>query len=233
MQRYLGKTYYVVAPLHYILSMVAVFFLFSVLSTPNMLGLYWCLNSPPKIQAFTSLPLQSGSSWFTIMIAGLFITIPNCYLSAVKNFGVGFLFGLPVLGSIVAYSMTGDVLLSDLQGQLQETLTEIDRLFSQLSSFINQFHIFVNQTGINVITDAQGQLGIDVLDTLDDSIAQQYANRVNVFDSLIHNHIHSIENLLERISEIEEQISHSNNNYSSQLSEYTDRLAQLIRLYGH
>jgi hypothetical protein len=114
------------------------------------------------------------------MIAGLFITIPSSYLSILKSFGIGFLFGVPALGSIVAYSMTGDVLLDDLNGQLQETFTEIDRLFSQLGNFINQFHSFVNQTGINVITDAQGELGIDVIDTLDDSIAQQYANRVNV-----------------------------------------------------
>ncbi len=227
-------TYYKVASFHYVLTIIVVFF-FSLLyiSMPKVLGLYWSFNSPHKPQPITSLPLQSGSSWVTIIIAGLFITIPSCYLSAVKNFGLGFLFGLPVLGNIVAYSITGDVLLNDLQGQLQETLTEIDRLFSQLSSFINQFHNFVNQTGINVITDAQGQLGIDVVNTLDDSIAQQYANRINVFDSLIHNHIHSIENLLERVSDIEQQIRQSNDNSSSQLSEYRDRLAQLIHLYGH
>lgn len=233
----MGKTYYLVAHFHYVLSMAAVFALFSAwyFWIPKISGLYLCLNSPHKPQAIPSLPLplQSGNNWVTIMIAGLFITIPSSYLSIVKSFGIGFLFGVPALGSIVAYSMTGDVLLDDLNGQLQETLTEIDRLFSQLGNFINQFHNFVNQTGINVITDAQGELGIDVIDTLDDSIAQQYANRVNVLDSLIHNHIHSIESLLGRVSEVEEQIRQSNSNYPFQLSEYTNRLAQFIRLYGH
>ncbi len=230
-------TYYVVTPFCYILSMGVVFALFSAwyFWIPKILALEWCFNSPHKPHAFTSLPLQSGNSFVTIVIAGLFLTIPSSYLSTVKNFGIGFLFGLPALalGNIVVYSMTGGVLLDDSHGQLQETLTEIDRLFSQLSTFINQFHNFVNQTGINVITDAQGELGIDVIGTLDDSTAQQYANRINILDSLIHNHIHSIENLLERVSEIEEQIRESDSNYVSQLSEYTDRLRQFLRLYGH
>jgi len=125
------------------------------------------------------------------MIADLFITISSSCLSIVKSFDIGFLFGISALKSIVAYSMTGDVLLNDLNDQLQETLTEIDRLFSQLDNFINQFHNFVNQTEINVIMNAQEKLSIDVIDTLDDSIAQYYANRVNVLNSLIHNHIHS------------------------------------------
>lgn len=231
------KTYYVVAHFHFVLYMAAVFVLFSAwyFWTPRIYGWYLCLNSRhiPKAIPSLPLPLQSGNNWVTIIIAGLFITIPSSYLSIVKSFGIGFLLGVPALGSIIAYSMTGDVLLDDLNGQLQETLREIDRLFSQLGNFINQFHNFVNQTGINVITDAQGDLGIDVMDTLDDTIAQQYANRVNVLDSLIHNHIHSIESLLGRVSELEEQITQSNSNYPCQLSEYANRLAQLIRLYGH
>lgn len=228
-------TYYIVAHIIFFLSLGGVFILSSALYylTPQMLGLDCCLNSPYKPYVFISLPLKSGNSFVTLVISGLFITIPSSYLSTVKNFGIGFLFGAPALVNVVVYSMTGDVLLDDLHHQLQETLTEIDRLFPQLSTFINQFHNFVNQTGINVITDAQGELGIDVLGNLDDSIAQQYANRINILDSLIHNHIHSIENLLERVSEIEEQIQQSNSNYASQLSQYSERLRQLIRLYGH
>jgi hypothetical protein len=52
-------------------------------------------------------------------------------------------------------------------------------------------------------------------------------------DSLIHNHIHSISNLLARGSEIEEQISELNSDYVSQLSEYSDRLRQLKSSYRH
>jgi uncharacterized coiled-coil protein SlyX len=179
--------------------------------------------------------LESGKNLVSIIIAGLIITIPSSYLSIVKNFGVGFLLGVPclALGNIAIYTMTGEVLLHDLNSQLQESLTEIERLFSQLSTFINQFHNFVNQTGINVISDAQGELGIDVVDTLDDSLAQQYANRINILDSLIHNHIHSIENTLERVSELEGRISELNSNYTSRLPEYTNRLSQLVRSYGH
>lgn len=192
-------------------------------------------NTHYKPYAFISLSLESGKNLVSIIIAGLIITIPSSYLSIVKNFGVGFLLGVPclALGNIAIYTMTGEVLLHDLNSQLQESLTEIERLFSQLSTFINQFHNFVNQTGINVISDAQGELGIDVVDTLDDSLAQQYANRINILDSLIHNHIHSIENTLERVSELEGRISELNSNYTSRLPEYTNRLSQLVRSYGH
>lgn len=202
---------------------------------PVKLKFKWILNTHYKAYAFITLPLESSKNFVSIIIAGLIVTIPSSYLSIVKNFGLGFFLGIPslALGNIVVYTMTGEVLLDDLNGQLLETLREMDRLFSQLSTFINQFHNFVNQTGINVITDAQGELGIDVVDTLDDSIAQQYANRINILDSLIHNHIHSIENTLERASGLEARINELDSNYTSRLPEYTNRLSQLVRSYGH
>ena len=150
---------------------------------------------------------------------------------------IGISFGLPVLTNIFVYAMTGDMTgdppLPNFNGELQNIITELARVLSQLSGFINQFHNFVNETGINVVTDAQGTIGIDVLETLDDSVALQYANRINVLDGLIHNHVHTIEHLLETASGLEEQIQESNSNYLSQLSQYRDRLTQLIQSYAH
>jgi DNA repair ATPase RecN len=123
--------------------------------------------------------------------------------------------------------------LSDLESELQGIIVELSRLLLQLNTFISQFHNFVIETGINVVTDASGALGIDVSGTLDDAIAQQYANRIEVLDSLIHNHIHSIENLLKRASEIEAQIMVLNGGYESQLAEFSARLTRLINSYRH
>ena len=134
---------------------------------------------------------------------------------------------------LIVYTTPGSVSSSDLQDQLGQITTELDRLLSQLNLFIAQFHNFVSQNNINVITDAQGELSIDVLRTLDDTTSQQYANRVDVFDSLIRNHIDSAETLLARMSELENQITGLDPNYVSRLQNYRDTLAQLIRTYGH
>lgn len=70
--------------------------------------------------------------------------------------------------------MTGSVSLENLEAELQVIFTELNRLLPQLSTFITQFNNFVIETGINVVTDASGALGIDVSATLDDAIAQQH-----------------------------------------------------------
>ena len=103
------------------------------------------------------------------------------------------LLGYPlVMMMMVVPYVIGNVPTVDLDGDLQKVILELDRLFPQLNDFINKFKDFVNETQINVITDAQGGLSIDVLEGLDDSIVQVYATKVKVLDSLIHNHIHKI-----------------------------------------
>jgi hypothetical protein len=179
------------------------------------------------------LTLKSGANYI-IIIGSIIITIPGFYISTIKNYGMGFLLAAGIgTATTTLYMMTSHVPLDDLIRQLQDIYSETDRLFSQLNTFITQFHNFVNDTGINVVTNVQGELGIDVLENLDDNLAQQYANRINVFDSLIHNHIHNLENILKRIIELEDQIRILDENYKTQSSLYNDRLKDLIRLYGH
>src|ERR1700738_2128885 len=179
------------------------------------------------------LTLKSGTN-FIIIIGSIIITIPGFYISAIKNYCIGFLLAAGIgTATTTLYMMTSHVPLDDLIIQLQDIYSEADRLFSQLNTFITQFHNFVNDTGINVVTNVQGELGIDVLENLDDNLAQQYANRINVFDSLIHNHIHNLEGLLKRIIELEDQMRILDENYKTQSSLYIDRLKDLIRLYGH
>ena len=121
----------------------------------------------------------------------------------------------------------------NVNGELQEIFIELARLLSQLNTFIDQFHSFVNETGINVITDAEGSLGVDVIESVSDSTAQGYANRINVFDGLIHDRVHTIEGLIDRALNLEREIMQSDSNYVSQLSQHRTRLTQLIHAYGH
>jgi NADH-ubiquinone oxidoreductase chain 5 len=135
---------------------------------------------------------------------------------------------------IIVYSMVEDAPNpSNAPVALREIYTELNRLLPQLSTFITQFHNFVNDTGINVVMNSEGSLGIDVLNSLSDATAQNYANRVNVFDSLIHDRAHVIQELINRARDLEVQARQADNSYVSQLTQFTTRLSQLLRSYGH
>ena len=135
---------------------------------------------------------------------------------------------------IIVYSMVEDVPNpANVTVQLREIYTELNRLLPQLSAFITQFHNFVNDTGINVVMNTEGSLGIDVLNSLPDATAQNYATRVSVFDSLIHDRAHAIEELINRARDLEVQARQADNSYVSQLTQFTSRLTQLVRSYGH
>ena len=174
-----------------------------------------------------NLPLQSSVTGkdallYKLLLGGTYISMA---------------FILNTFGDITVYSVTGSAAAQlNLNGDLQEMqhiVTELARVTSQLNTFITQFHAFVNQAGINVVTDTEGALGVDVLQSVPDSVAANYANRVNVFDSLIHDRVHAIEEFIARGSILERQILISDNNYVSQLSDFRSRLAQLISSYGH
>ena len=135
---------------------------------------------------------------------------------------------------IIVYSMVEDVPNpANVTVQIGEIYTELNRLLPQLSAFITQFHNFVNDTGINVVMNTEGSLGIDVLNSLPDATAQNYATRVSVFDSLIHDRVHTIEELINRARGLEVQAIESGNSYVSQLTQFANRLIQLKRSYGH
>jgi predicted PurR-regulated permease PerM len=187
----------------------------------------------PKAHAFVTLPLQSHLFKHFLVLGKISLTIPISSLKLIPIFGLGFLFGLPFFENIEAYANTGSVSLEDLQEQLDVIIRELNRLLPQLNSFINRFHNFLIETGINVITDAQGGLSIDVPENLNDSLAEQYANRINIFDGLIRNHINQIDNLIQRGSEIEDQIREINSNYLSQLTELKNRLSIAVSSYKH
>ena len=134
---------------------------------------------------------------------------------------------------IVIYSMVEDQHNPVTLVELREVYAEINRLLPQLSTFITQFHNFVRDNSINVVMDSEGSLGIDVLNSLPDATAQNYATRISVFDNLIHDRIHTLEELIDRARDLEAQAVGPDNSFISQLTQFTSRLAQLKRTYGH
>ena len=137
--------------------------------------------------------------------------------------------------NVVAYSLTGDPSYdnNNLNNELQNIVSELNRLLPQLDGFVLNYNRFIVEAEINVITDAHGTLSIEVLGNLDESTIQAHVTRINVLDRLIQNHVSEVEGLLARASEIENQLLSLNSDYMSQLTQYRNQLSDLIHSYGH
>ena len=137
--------------------------------------------------------------------------------------------------NVVAFSLTGDPSYNNnnLNNELCGIVAELNRVLPQLSGFISNFHRFIAEADINVITDAAGTLSIDVLGDIDESTLQTYVTRINVLDGLIHNRVQEVEGLLARASDIENQLKALNSDYISQLTQHINRLSELVHSYAH
>ena len=137
--------------------------------------------------------------------------------------------------NVVAFSLTGDPSYNNnnLNNELCGIVAELNRVLPQLSGFISNFHRFIAEADINVITDAAGTLSIDVLGDIDESTLQTYVTRINVLDGLIHNRVQEVEGLLARASDIENQLKALNSDYTSQLTQHINRLSELVHSYAH
>ena len=172
---------------------------------------------------YNNLPLQASISCNDILLSKLLC----------GTICIGTSIAIPFFTNIFVYSMTVQPPLDILNVELQDIINEINRITCQLNVFISQFHSFVNQSSINVVTDSEGSLDIDVLINVPDSVARGYANRINVFDSLIRQRVQTLEEFIERASALESHIMRSDSNYVTQLAQHRTRLAELMRTYGH
>lgn len=66
-----------------------------------------------------------------------------------------------------------------------DIVLEINRLLPQLADFISQFKAVVVDTGVSVISDAQGNMSIDVPIRMADAEANNISLRIGIIDRLI------------------------------------------------
>ena len=83
-----------------------------------------------------------------------------------------------------------------MNDELQNIITEINRLLYKLNGFIDRFNNFVYETDVSVIADAEGGLSIEVSYNVGDSATNRYRNTINVLDGLINDRIATVENLI-------------------------------------
>ena len=137
------------------------------------------------------------------------------------------------LTNIRVYVNRNNSTLVELQNQLSNVVNESNRLLSQLDDFINRFNSFVADNNVNIITDAQGNMSMDVPNNIDDDTATVHINRVNTLDNLIRNHINSLHELIIRGNNIENNILNIDPSYNIQFEYINNRLTSLKNKYNH
>ena len=116
---------------------------------------------------------------------------------------------------------------------LSQILTEVGGLLPQLTNFITQFNNVVTQNGINVITDAHGNMSMDVPKEMSDIVANNLSKRLGIIDRLITQRGQEINELLQKGLEMEKHLKIQNPDYVSPLTEKINEFKKLNDLYKH
>ena len=197
------------------------------ISSSASLSKWWGIHGSPNLDynvwgdLFTTfhhnLPLFMG-------IVGLILFAA---LPALTNFGNTV---FDFLSNIRVYTVSTNI-LRDWINERESYDAELERLFTQLNSFIDRFNRYISDHHLNIIINDVGNLGVDLLENIDDSLAQKHANFVDMVNDLIHNHVHSIENILSSYARVEYNILENSEDYIAKLPELIARLDEIKRSY--
>jgi hypothetical protein len=120
-----------------------------------------------------------------------------------------------------------------MEDDLSVIVQEVNRLIPQLGMFISQFKSIVIETGINVVSDSQGNLSIDVPSSMSDSDANKVSARIGVIDRLITHNGMSINDMFNKGLSIENALKGKDPSYNSQLTNHILQFKALNASYKH
>jgi hypothetical protein len=121
----------------------------------------------------------------------------------------------------------------ELNQALFRIVKDLDRVLPQLHNFIVQFDTFVQQSNINVITDAQGNMSIDVPSSMSDQLAQKASTKINVLDRLISSQKEKCDELLKEGFNLERAIKRIDTKSESRLNVRNGILKDLCNAHKH
>lgn len=116
---------------------------------------------------------------------------------------------------------------------ITEIVSQISYLLPQLSDFIDQFNTTVRQANVNVISDAAGNMSVDVPVKMPEADANKISTRLGIIDRLITTRGQELNELFQKGLSIEKNLKAENSSYVSQL---TDKILEFKRLnasYNH
>lgn len=116
---------------------------------------------------------------------------------------------------------------------LNNILFEIDSLIPQLSLFVNQFDEVVNANGINVITDTDGNMSIDVPKDMSEETSTKIVTRIGIIDRLISERSSNLDELFKQGFDIEKRIKNDHSQYISKIAEKAKAFKEIKQNYKH
>lgn len=131
------------------------------------------------------------------------------------------------------YSFVTQPLQSSLATDLTDVLLKIDELLPQLSDFIGQFNHIVLNNPINIITEANGNMSVDVPSTMPDIQAEKLGKKIGIIDRLITSRGQEIDSLLQKGLTIEGKIKEEDPAYTSQILSKINEFKRLNASYQH
>ncbi|MCW5971714.1 MAG: hypothetical protein KIT57_24710 [Blastocatellales bacterium] len=117
--------------------------------------------------------------------------------------------------------------------ELTEITIKVSELLPQLSGFINQFNEVVITTNVNVVTDAVGNMSLDVPVTMSELEVERITKRIGILDRLITTRGQEINELLQKGINIETKLKAENPKYTSQILDQINEFKRLNASYNH
>lgn len=116
---------------------------------------------------------------------------------------------------------------------ISEIITKLDGLLPQLSEFIGQFNTILTANSINVITEVNGDMSIDVPSVMTEAKTEELSKKIGILDNLIKIRCENIDSLVNKGLEIETKLREQNNEYSSQILSRAREFERLKNSYIH
>jgi hypothetical protein len=157
----------------------------------------------------------------------LFITIHKCISFTLKRVYDFFNNTPPRPYSFVQLELRSSLV------EFTEIMAQIELILPQFSEFINQFNNLVQNTNINVITEVDGTLSIDVPSSMPDTEVENISKRISIIDRLITTKDKELTELLEKGSSLDSQLKLQNPNHNSVILNKVKEFERLKLSYKH
>lgn len=116
---------------------------------------------------------------------------------------------------------------------LADILADLSKLVPQFGNFVEQFNAIVNENSLNVVTDSEGALSIDVPRDMPQDKSLEISNKIGILDRLIATQKNSIGSLFIKGSLYESKFRESNPNYISELNDLRKSFQTFKDSYKH